>query len=659
MVVTEYGKEGIGEQLWSDRLLLALLLVVGCAIRWQLIYRMHYSIDSDEAIVGLMANHILEGRGIPVFYYGQHYMGSLEPILVAFAFSLFGSSSLVLRAVPLVLSLTLIPLLYLLGREAGGRRAGRIAAILCALPPAALVEWSSKPRGGFIEIVCISACCLWLALRWTRQGVPRLWQSFSIGLLLGFGWWVNNQIVFTVGTIGVVWAAIIVGRVWPVAAQLQFASLHGLSGLAGFVIGGIPFWIYNLTNNFVSFSLFGRAERPLENAIGFIRDGVPIIVGAKRFWSTAEVWSGDCLFAAILYGWAVMRLLAHAKRPGRHPLATALPLIFIGLTGTIFSFSAFGWLFMAPRYLLPLYPALFLLVALSFSSTPLVESVLACALFIILHLSSVMVGGWPLPGEPVVYGEDRVARDHTQLIEWLKERDIRWVRTNYWIGYRLAFETGERVRFLTLGEPRETRIDEYEEIGERLDPQEVAYVLTPRQAPILERSMRALSITYERVEVGSYVVMWRVINPFRQLTPIARSKLRVRASTNDAAANQAIDGSTHTRWGSGRPQSPEMFFRISTDDGMSIRGIRIVQGEWWPDYPRKLRIECETSSGEREDLLSAEDYFKAVSYVVGRGALELPFPKERRCNTVTLYQLGSDSLFDWSIAEVELFGSGK
>jgi hypothetical protein len=42
MVVTEYGKEGIGEQLWSDRLLLALLLVVGCAIRWQLIYRMHY-----------------------------------------------------------------------------------------------------------------------------------------------------------------------------------------------------------------------------------------------------------------------------------------------------------------------------------------------------------------------------------------------------------------------------------------------------------------------------------------------------------------------------------------------------------------------------------------------------------------------------------------
>ena len=108
---------------------IALLLVLGFVARWQLMYRMQFSIDSDEAIVGLMAKHIIEGRGIPVFYYGQHYMGSLEPLLVAAAFSIFGSSSLVLRAVPLAVSLSLILLLYLLGREAGGRRAGLIAFV--------------------------------------------------------------------------------------------------------------------------------------------------------------------------------------------------------------------------------------------------------------------------------------------------------------------------------------------------------------------------------------------------------------------------------------------------------------------------------------------------------------------------------------------------
>src|SRR6478672_2609190 len=32
-------------------------------------------IDSDEAIVGLMARHILHGRELPIWYYGQAYMG--------------------------------------------------------------------------------------------------------------------------------------------------------------------------------------------------------------------------------------------------------------------------------------------------------------------------------------------------------------------------------------------------------------------------------------------------------------------------------------------------------------------------------------------------------------------------------------------------------
>jgi hypothetical protein len=34
-------------------------------------------LNSDEAVVGLMARHILDGKR-PVFYYGQAYMGSLD-----------------------------------------------------------------------------------------------------------------------------------------------------------------------------------------------------------------------------------------------------------------------------------------------------------------------------------------------------------------------------------------------------------------------------------------------------------------------------------------------------------------------------------------------------------------------------------------------------
>lgn len=649
-------QEGVLEQLWSERWLLALMLVLGFVIRWQLMYRMQLSIDSDEAIVGLMAKHILEGRGIPVFYYGQHYMGSLEPLLVAAAFSIFGSSSLVLRAVPLAVSLLLIPLLYLLGREAGGRRAGLIAALLCALPPAPLVEWSSKPRGGFIEVVWISAWCLWLALRWTKNGVPRLWQSFFIGAVLGLGWWVNNQIIFTIATVGIIWGVVILLSRESLLGRIRLGVTHALCGLTGFVAGGAPFWIYNVTNNFVSFSLFGPAEKPIENGIGFIKNGLPIIIGAKRFWTTTEIWSGDCIVASLLYGWVIGRIYRGFLGERRVWLVAMMPILFILLTGVIFSLSSFGWLSMAPRYLLPLYPALFLLIAIGFSTVGRLESILGIAAFIAFHLSSIVVGGWPLPGEPIVYGEDRVARNHAPLIEWLEKEKIEWVRTNYWIGYRLAFETDERVRFLVLGKPHETRIAEYEKLGHQVDQSQIAYVLTTHQGPVIEQSLRALSISYERAEVGSYVILYKIKNPFQQLVPLDRSMLRATASVNSEAAGKAIDGVLDTRWGSGRPQSPEMIFRISSEDKTPIRGVRLELGGWWSDYPRRLQIECQTPSGENHIVLSVENYDAAVSYYVGRGAIELPIMDES-CYNVTLHQIGSDPFFDWSIAEVELFGS--
>jgi hypothetical protein len=45
--------------------------------------------NADEAIVALMARHILQGER-PIFFYGQAYMGSLDAYLVALGFLLFG-----------------------------------------------------------------------------------------------------------------------------------------------------------------------------------------------------------------------------------------------------------------------------------------------------------------------------------------------------------------------------------------------------------------------------------------------------------------------------------------------------------------------------------------------------------------------------------------
>ena len=79
---------------------LGLTLLAALALRLALLAGPQTQLEADEAIVGLMARHILEGER-PVFYYAQPYLGSLEAYLVAGAFSVLGSTTFALKLVPL------------------------------------------------------------------------------------------------------------------------------------------------------------------------------------------------------------------------------------------------------------------------------------------------------------------------------------------------------------------------------------------------------------------------------------------------------------------------------------------------------------------------------------------------------------------------------
>jgi hypothetical protein len=58
--------------------------------------------DSDQAVVGLMAKHLSEGRGFPLFFYGQNYLLGVEAWMAAPLFVLGGPTVAMLR-LPLVL----------------------------------------------------------------------------------------------------------------------------------------------------------------------------------------------------------------------------------------------------------------------------------------------------------------------------------------------------------------------------------------------------------------------------------------------------------------------------------------------------------------------------------------------------------------------------
>src|SRR5580765_1667661 len=118
------------------------LLLALCVRVWLVIHTRGF-MDTDEALLGVQAQHILQGER-PIYYYGQPYMGSLEAYLVAMVFALAGSSVWTLRIVPMVLSLVVVWLTWCLAGaladsaklSSGAKRwFMTVAALLATLPP--------------------------------------------------------------------------------------------------------------------------------------------------------------------------------------------------------------------------------------------------------------------------------------------------------------------------------------------------------------------------------------------------------------------------------------------------------------------------------------------------------------------------------------------
>ncbi len=71
-----------------------LFSILGAALAWKaaLLVLDCVPFNADEAVVALMARHILQGER-PIFFYGQAYMGSLDAYLVAGFFACWANRS--------------------------------------------------------------------------------------------------------------------------------------------------------------------------------------------------------------------------------------------------------------------------------------------------------------------------------------------------------------------------------------------------------------------------------------------------------------------------------------------------------------------------------------------------------------------------------------
>ncbi len=117
---------------WRRTLPLMVLLVGSVVARLPELVNAR-GVDSDAAVVGLQAMHLLRGEW-SWFLWGAGYQASFDAVLVAAAFAVTGPSALTLMAVPLVGHLVLVGLTHDVVRRAIGAPAGRWSAAVACLP---------------------------------------------------------------------------------------------------------------------------------------------------------------------------------------------------------------------------------------------------------------------------------------------------------------------------------------------------------------------------------------------------------------------------------------------------------------------------------------------------------------------------------------------
>ncbi len=187
-----------------------LALAAFLASRWRLLMPPAVALGwhSDAAIYGLAARRILERGHIDVFFWGQNYIGPLTSLAAA-AVALVrriafdpsaGADALALRIAAMGETAAGAAFFWLGLRAALGRLAALPGLLWLAIGPLYFFDSSVAPRNDEMALLC-SGVLFWIAAR-SLAGLrrPGVFDTpggcLFVGLVSGFGWWINQSVVF-------------------------------------------------------------------------------------------------------------------------------------------------------------------------------------------------------------------------------------------------------------------------------------------------------------------------------------------------------------------------------------------------------------------------------------------------------------------------------
>ena len=489
--------------------------------------------NADEAVVALMARHILRGER-PLFFYGQAYMGSLDAYLVAGAFALLGESVWAIRVVQTMLFVaTLATGYYVALRLTGDHCTALLTTLLLAFPPVLLTLYTTASLGGYGEALLAGNLLLLWGHRLGWGGAERRGLWLMWGFVGGLGFW-------ALGLVLVYLVPVAIWLLWRLRARAWRSYL--LAAL-GFGLGSFPWWLGNLGRLDVGVvELLGSAVSSTATAgsffgnvgarmLSFVLLGLPALFGLRFPWSV----EGPPLWLAVpvltLYLGAIVHGLRRDRAgpsafilSGRRLLWGVWLALLLGFVLTPFGGDPSG------RYFLPLYLplAIFTADALTF----LAERVgrwtwVLLGVVLAFNLAGTAQAALTNPPGITTQFEAITQVDHRydmELIRFLRAHGGTRGYSNYWVAYPIAFHSDSEIilvpRLPYKADLRYTsRDDRYIPYGESVEASPtVVYVTTnhPQLDELLQERLGDLGVDFLDTQIGDYHVFYDLA---RKVTP--------------------------------------------------------------------------------------------------------------------------------------------
>ena len=488
--------------------------------------------NGDEAIVALMARHILNGAR-PAFFYGQAYLGSLDAWLVAIAFSTFGQSVVAIRIVQIALFAGTLITTYRVAIRLGlDVWASRWAVLWMALPPTLLTLYTTATLGGYGETLLFGNILILIALSIsapTEQRPNAHWTQFMrwglLGCMAGFAFW----------SFGLILVYLIPLSIWLLVRH-RLAAWRGyiVAGI-GFAIGSAPWWLTigqlggSLIGELTGSAVAGTLAAPTlldglgVRLISFFVFGLPAWLGLRYPWSPEFVLPlAGVAVAAIYLGAFVM-----AIRRGPRLLWGMIGVLLLTYLITPFGGDPSG------RYFVPLYLPLSIFMAMLIGRlrNQLVHTVglpmPGCASGLV-GLVVALIVGYNVAGTVLAVAQPHgitTQFDHVTWIERGREQELidfllahgeTRGYTNYWVAYPIAFLSGEQIvsaaRLPYHLDLRYTRRDDrYAPYSQAVAESPRAFYITtnhPRLDDLIRTQLSALGVTVNEETIGSYHVFY-------------------------------------------------------------------------------------------------------------------------------------------------------